>query len=70
MFSTMRRRGVLLPLFSNISTRSWGIGECGDVAALTAWLSSAGFTDLMLLPLGTMADGQSSPYSACFASRS
>lgn len=67
MPTTMRRRGILLPLFSNISTRSWGIGECGDVPALTSWLSAAGFNDLMLLPLGTMADEQSSPYSACSA---
>jgi 4-alpha-glucanotransferase len=61
------RRGVLLPLFSAISSRSWGIGDCGDVAPLAAWLQSAGFGDLMLLPLGTMSDGQSSPYSACSA---
>jgi len=63
----MRRRGVLLPLFSAISTRSWGIGDCGDLPALASWLSAAGFSELMLLPLGTMADGQSSPYSACSA---
>lgn len=63
----MRRRGVLLPLSAAISTRSWGIGECSDLPALAQWLSSAGFSELMLLPLGTMADGQSSPYSACSA---
>lgn len=63
----MRRRGVLLPLFSACSTRSWGLGECGDVPALAEWLAAAGFSELMLLPLGTMADGQSSPYSACSA---
>lgn len=63
----MRRRGVLLPLSSSVSTRSWGIGDCGDLPALAAWLTSAGFSELMLLPLGTMADGQSSPYSACSA---
>lgn len=67
MTTTMRRRGVLLPLCSAVSTRSWGIGECDDLAPLTSWLSSAGFSELMLLPLGTMADGQSSPYSACSA---
>jgi 4-alpha-glucanotransferase len=61
------RRGVLLPLFSAVSSRSWGIGDCGDVAPLVSWLASAGFGDLMLLPLGTMSDGQSSPYSACSA---
>ena len=63
----MRRRGVLLPLFSTTSSRSWGIGECADLPDLARWLASAGFGDLMLLPLGTMADGQSSPYSACSA---
>lgn len=61
------RRGVLLPLFSAVSSRSWGIGDCSDVAPLARWLASAGFCDLMLLPLGTMSDGQSSPYSACSA---
>ncbi len=67
MPSTMRRRGVLLPLFSAVSSRSWGIGDCGDLPAIGAWLTAAGLDDLMLLPLGTMADGQSSPYSACSA---
>ncbi len=62
-----RRRGVLLPLFSAVSSRSWGIGDVSDLAPLAAWLASAGFSDLMLLPLGTMSDGQSSPYSACSA---
>lgn len=61
------RRGILLPLFSAVSSQSWGIGDCSDVAPLAAWLRSAGFGDLMLLPLGTMSDGQSSPYSACSA---
>ncbi len=63
----MRRRGVVLPLSSAVSTRSWGIGDCADLPALATWLASAGFSELMLLPLGTMADGQSSPYSACSA---
>lgn len=62
-----KRRGVLLPLFSAVSSRSWGIGDCSDIAPLARWLASAGFGDLMLLPLGTMSDGQSSPYSACSA---
>lgn len=60
-------RGVLLPLFSAVSSRSWGIGDVSDIAAIAAWLAAAGFSDLMLLPLGTMSDGQSSPYSACSA---
>ena len=62
-----KSRGVLLPLFSAVSSRSWGIGDVNDIVPLAAWLASAGFSDLMLLPLGTMSDGQSSPYSACSA---
>lgn len=57
----------MVPLFSAASTASWGIGDCLDVEPLAGWLASAGFTDLMILPIGTMADGQSSPYSACSA---
>ena len=49
MPSTMRRRGVLLPLFSAVSSRSWGIGDCGDLPAIGAWLTAAGLDDLMLL---------------------
>jgi len=59
-----RHAGLLLPLFSAWTTSSWGIGECGDIGPLSAWLAEAGFDRLMLLPLGTMASGQASPYSA------
>ena len=62
-----RHAGVLMPLFSAASSSGWGIGEFGDVATLATWLSSAGFNRLMLLPLGAMAAGQSSPYSAMSA---
>lgn len=58
---------MLLPLCAAVSTRSWGIGDCADLPALARWIASAGMQDVMLLPLGTMADGQSSPYSACSA---
>jgi 4-alpha-glucanotransferase len=62
-----RHAGILMPLFSAASSSGWGIGEFGDVATLAPWLSSAGFDRLMLLPLGAMAAGQSSPYSAMSA---
>jgi 4-alpha-glucanotransferase len=59
-----RHAGVNVPLFSLRSTRSWGIGETADIVPFAAWLDEAGFDGLMLLPLGTMPDGQNSPYSA------
>ena len=59
-----RQAGVLVPLASLSSSRSWGIGELGDIEALAAWLQQAGFELLQLLPLNELADGQSSPYSA------
>jgi 4-alpha-glucanotransferase len=62
-----RRSGVLLPLFSVPSTRSWGIGEIGDLPDLAGWLRSAGLDLLQMLPVNEMASGQSSPYSALSA---
>ena len=62
-----RRAGLLIPLFSCPSTASWGIGDIGDIAPLTAWLAAAGQHVLQLLPLNEMAPGQQSPYSAISA---
>jgi 4-alpha-glucanotransferase len=62
-----RRSGLLVPLFSAPSTTSWGIGDLGDLAPLSAWLSGAGGRVLQLLPLNEMAPGQQSPYSALSA---
>jgi 4-alpha-glucanotransferase len=62
-----RRAGLLIPLWSCPSTTSWGIGDIGDLAAVTAWLAAAGQTALQLLPLNEMAPGQQSPYSAISA---
>lgn len=62
-----RHLGVSLPLSSMPSTRSWGIGEIGDLPAFGEWLATAGCDRLMLLPIGTMPTGQTSPYSACSA---
>ncbi len=61
---SVKHAGVNLPLFSARSTHGWGIGELRDLVPLARWLSAAGFDRVMLLPLGTMEDGQSSPYSA------
>jgi 4-alpha-glucanotransferase len=62
-----RHAGLLVPLFSATSTASWGIGELTDIVPLARWLSSAGFDRLMLLPLGPLAGGETSPYGACSA---
>ena len=62
-----RRAGLLIPLFSCPSTASWGIGDIGDVAPVTAWLAAAGQRVLQLLPLNEMAPGLRSPYSAISA---
>jgi 4-alpha-glucanotransferase len=62
-----RRAGILVPLFSIPSSRSWGIGEIGDIAALARWLDAAGQRLLQLLPINEMPPGETSPYSALSA---
>lgn len=65
--SGRRASGLLVPLFSAPSSRSWGIGEIGDIAHLASWLDGAGQRVLQLLPLNEMAAGTQSPYSAISA---
>ena len=62
-----RHLGISLPLSAMPSSASWGIGEIGDLERLADWLVQAGCDRLMLLPIGTMPTGQTSPYSACSA---
>ncbi len=62
-----RHAGLLVPLFSIPSRASWGIGEIGDIPAFASWLREAGLDLLQLLPIGEMAIGQRSPYSAMSA---
>ena len=62
-----RCAGVSVPLFSLRSSRSWGIGEIGDLPLLTAWLRSAHQSVLQLLPLNELAPEEHSPYSALSA---
>lgn len=59
-----RHAGVLLPLFSIASSSSWGVGEIPDLPVFGRWLAAAGFDRVMILPIGTMQAGESSPYSA------
>jgi 4-alpha-glucanotransferase len=58
---------MLIPLFSIRSERSWGIGEIGDLDAMTAWLERAGQRVLLMLPINEMPVHESSPYSALSA---
>jgi 4-alpha-glucanotransferase len=62
-----RRSGLLIPLFASPSSKSWGIGEIGDLPYLAGWLAGAGQRALQLLPINEMAPGQQSPYSAISA---
>jgi 4-alpha-glucanotransferase len=65
--TAMRRAGLLIPLFSCPTSASWGIGDIGDIAPVTAWLASAGLRAWQLLPINEIAPGQQSPYSAISA---
>src|SRR5688500_9694920 len=62
-----RRAGISVPLFSLRSTRSWGIGEIGDIPAAAAWLRAGCQSVLQILPLNELAPGEASPYSALSA---
>ena len=66
-FGSGRHAGVLVPLFSIASRRSWGVGEIPDLVPLSRWLEAAGFDFVQFLPLNEMQEGQSSPYSALSA---
>jgi len=58
---------VLIPLFSIPSSRSWGIGEIGDIEAISRWLDVGGQRILQLLPINEMPPHEASPYSALSA---
>ncbi|HEY7185700.1 MAG TPA: 4-alpha-glucanotransferase [Vicinamibacterales bacterium] len=65
--SGRRRAGLLIPLFSIASSKSWGIGEFADLPRMGAWLRRAGQRVLLTLPLNEMPAGETSPYSALSA---
>ena len=54
----------MIPLFSMPTTRSWGIGEFPDIVPFSRWLRGGGFDRLLLLPIGVVAPGDTSPYGA------
>jgi len=65
--SRQRRAGILVPLFSIPSSRSWGIGEIGDISHLARWLALAGQRFVQLLPINELPPHERSPYSALSA---
>ncbi len=59
-----RHAGLLVPLFSIPSARSWGIGEITDIPVLATWMRTAHLDFLQLLPVNEMPADECSPYSA------
>jgi len=66
-FTCGRHAGLLLPLFSAPSRRSWGIGELADLPFVGGWIRRAGLDFLQILPLNEMAADDQSPYAALSA---
>ncbi len=62
-----RRAGISVPLFALRSSRSWGIGEIGDIPEASRWLYAAHQSVLQILPLNELAPDESSPYSSLSA---
>ena len=62
-----RRSGVVVPLFSLASTRSWGVGEFPDLPLFADWLRSAGQSFVQLLPITEIPEAETSPYSSLTA---
>lgn len=64
---TSRRSGVLVPLFSLASSRSWGVGEFPDLAIFARWLRDAEQSFVQILPILEIPEHDTSPYSALTA---
>jgi len=63
----IRRSGLLVPLFSLRSSRSWGIGEFSDLPVFASWLRAAGQALVQILPITELPETETSPYSALTA---
>ena len=62
-----RQSGIGVPLFSLVSSQSWGIGEFADLPAFGGWCTAAGQRYVQLLPLNETSPGETSPYSSMSA---
>ena len=67
MMQRLRRAGISVPLFSLRSSRSWGIGEIGDIPSVSRWLRAGSQSVLQILPLNELGPSEASPYSALSA---
>jgi 4-alpha-glucanotransferase len=63
----LRASGVLVPLFSLVSSRSWGVGEFLDLPPFAKWVREAGQSFVQVLPILEIPDHETSPYSALTA---
>ncbi|MCC7180743.1 MAG: 4-alpha-glucanotransferase [Acidobacteria bacterium] len=59
-----RTSGISVPLFSLVSSRSWGVGEFPDFAEMARWAADAGQAVVQILPILELPDDERSPYSA------
>lgn len=64
---SIRRAGVLIPLFSIRSDDGFGLGEIPDLEGYANWAKDAGLRVIQLLPVGAVNPGETSPYSAATA---
>jgi len=62
-----RRSGLLVPLFSLTSTRSWGVGEFQDLPVFAAWAAASGQSFVQILPITEIPEAETSPYSSLTA---
>ncbi len=46
--------GLIVPLFSLVSSQGWGIGEFRDLAPFSRWAAEAGQRVLQILPINEM----------------
>lgn len=60
---SLRRAGVLIPLFSVYSKNSYGIGDLGDLKLIIDWAKSTANSVVQLLPMNEMG-GLFCPYDA------
>ncbi|MEG1643988.1 MAG: 4-alpha-glucanotransferase, partial [Bacteroidales bacterium] len=67
-FPDWRAAGVVIPLFSLRSNRSWGVGEISDLKLMAEWANNAGLRFVQLLPINDTTNmhswHDSYPYSA------
>lgn len=64
---SVRQSGVLVPLFSLVSSRSWGVGDFLDLPRFAEWVRDAGQSFIQVLPILEIPDHETSPYSALTA---